>query len=124
GLLVAVGAILSAIFLEGSSPMSILIPAPMILVFVATFGVTLAGGTLRDCIIAFKAVPSAFTGKPKSAESSVDIIVSLAEQARREGLLALEESSREIDNEFLRDGLRSAIDGADPEDLRELLEDK
>ncbi|XBH22143.1 motility protein A [Jonesiaceae bacterium BS-20] len=124
GLLVAVGAILLAIFLEGSSPMSILIPAPMILVFVATFGITLAGGTLRDCVAAFKAVPGAFTGKPKSAAHSVDMIVSLAEQARRDGLLALEESSREIDNEFLRDGLRAAIDGADPDDLRELLEDK
>lgn len=124
GLVVAVGAILFAIFVEGSSPMSILLPAPMVLVFVATFGVTLAGGTIRDCVLAMKAIPGAFMGKPKSAQESVDTIVSLAEQARRDGLLALEETTREIENEFLRDGLRSAIDGVDPEDLRELLEDK
>ena len=124
GLLVAVGAILLAIFLEGSSPMSVLLPAPMILVFVATFGVTLAGGTMRDCATAFKAVPKMFTAKPKGAEDSVATIVTLAERARRDGLLALEETSREIENEFLREGLRSAIDGVDPEDLRELLEDK
>lgn len=124
GLVVAVGAILLAIFLEGSTPMSVLLPAPMILVFVATFGVTLAGGTIRDCLTAFKALPGAFSRKPQSAESSVDTIVTLAEVARRDGLLALEDSSKDINNEFLRAGLRSAIDGVDPEDLRDLLEDR
>lgn len=124
GLIVALGAILLAIFLEGSTPMSVMLPAPMILVFVATFGVTLAGGTLRDCKNAFKAVPKVFTRKPGNPAASVDAIVNLAEQARREGLLALEDASREIENEFLRDGLRSAIDGVDPDDLRELLEDR
>lgn len=123
GFLVAIGAILVTIFLEGSSPMSVLLPAPMILVFVATFGVTLAGGTLKDCANAFKALPGVFTKKPKSAEESVDVLVSLAEQARRDGLLALEEQSRHIENEFLRNGLRAAIDGTDPDDLREMLED-
>lgn len=124
GLIVALGAILMAIFLEGSTPMSVLLPAPMILVFVATFGVTLAGGTLRDCKNAFSALPKVFTRKPSNPAASVDAIVNLAEQARREGLLALEDTSREIENEFLRDGLRSAIDGVDPDDLRELLEDR
>lgn len=124
GFVVAVGAIVMAIFLEGSTPMSVLLPAPMVLVFVATFGVTLAGGTVRDCLNAFRAVPRAFANKPKNADDSVDVLVSLAEQARRDGLLALEEASRTIDNEFLRDGLRAAIDGTDPDDLREMLEDK
>ena len=124
GVVLAFGAIITAIFVEGSSPMSVVLPAPMILVFVASFGVTLAGGTLRDCTTALKAIPTAFTSKPKNASASVDTIVSLAEQARREGLLALEETSREIDNAFLKEGLRSAIDGVDPDDLRELLEDR
>jgi len=123
GFVVAIGAILSAIFLEGSTPMSVVLPAPMILVFVTSFGVTLAGGTLKDGMAALKAIPSVFTRKPRSAEESVDILVSLAEQARRDGLLALEEQSRTIENEFLKSGLRAAIDGTDPDDLREMLED-
>lgn len=124
GLVVAVGAILLAIFVEGATPMSVLLPAPMILVFLASFGVTLAGGTFHDCKTALKAVPGAFTRKPRDADSSVDVLVSLAEQARRDGLLSLEGASRDLEDEFLRDGLRAAIDGADPEDLRELLEDR
>lgn len=124
GLSVAVGAILMAIILEGASPMSVFLLPPMVLVFVATFGVAMAGGTLRDLSHAMKALPAAFTRKPRNSAGAVDTIVSLAEQARREGLLALEDAAKDIENDFLRDGLRSAIDGTDPEDLREILEDK
>ncbi|SDC84941.1 chemotaxis protein MotA [Sanguibacter gelidistatuariae] len=124
GLVIAFGAIVGAIYIEGATPMSVLLPAPMLLVFVATFGATLAGGTLRDAIGALKAVPGAFTRKPTSPDDSIDTIVSLAERARREGLLALEDSAREIEDEFLKSGLRSAIDGTDPDDLRTILEDR
>lgn len=124
GLGVALGSILTMIILEGASPMSILLPAPMILVFGATFAVTLAGGTLKDTIGALKALPTAFLSKPKSAADSIDTIVGLADRARREGLLALEDAAKDIDDEFLKGGLRSAIDGTDPEDLRAILEDR
>jgi chemotaxis protein MotA len=46
----------------------------------------------------------------------------LAERARREGLLALEEAARTITDPFLRKGLELAVDGTDPEEVRELLE--
>lgn len=124
GIGVALGSILTMILLEGASPMSILLPAPMILVFGATFAVTLAGGTLKDTLGALKALPSAFVSKPKNAAASIDTIVGLADRARREGLLALEDAARDIDDEFLKGGLRSAIDGTDPEDLRAILEDR
>lgn len=124
GLVVAFGAIITAIFIEGASPMSVLLPAPMILVFVATFGATLAGGTLRDAMGALKALPGAFTRKPTSPDDSIATIVTLAERARREGLLALEDAARDIDDAFLQSGLRSAIDGTDPDDLRTILEDQ
>lgn len=124
GLGIAVTAIVAAIFIEGSSPMSILLPAPMILVLVGTLGAAIAGGTMRDAKNAAKALPRAFTGKPKGSEEAIATIVSLAERARREGLLALEDSAKDIDDDFLRDGLRGAIDGTDPEDLRVILEDK
>lgn len=124
GLGIAFVAIIAAIFIEGASPMSVLLPAPMILVFVGTIGAAVAGGTIKDAIAAAKALPRAFKAKPKEADEAIASIVDLAERARREGLLALEDAARDIDDDFLREGLRSAIDGTDPEDLREILEDK
>ena len=49
-------------------------------------------------------------------------VVQLAERARREGLLALEDAMKDVEDPFLRKGLELAIDGTDPEELREILE--
>ena len=49
-------------------------------------------------------------------------LVSLAEKARKEGLLALEAQVKDIDDPFLKRGLQMGIDGTDPEELRAVLE--
>jgi len=49
-------------------------------------------------------------------------LVSYAERARRDGMLALEEQSEEEPDEFLRKGLRLAVDGTDPQLLEKILE--
>ena len=50
------------------------------------------------------------------------LLVSLAEQARREGLLALDAQIAEIDDEFTKKGLQLVVDGTDPELVRAILE--
>ncbi len=49
-------------------------------------------------------------------------IVSLADRARREGLLALEDMVKDMDDPFLAKGVTLAIDGTDPEEVRDILE--
>ncbi|MPV39000.1 motility protein A [Georgenia subflava] len=124
GLVVAFVAVWGAMTLEGTHVTSILLPGPMLLVFVGTIGAGLAGGMLKDGLAAVKALPRAFTSKAPRQGATIPTIVALSDRARREGLLALEDESREIEDDFLRDGLIAAIDGADPEELRTLLEDR
>jgi chemotaxis protein MotA len=57
-------------------------------------------------------------------EETIGEIVTLAERARREGLLSLEDDVAAVKDDFLRDGLQAAIDGTDPEDLRGILLDR
>jgi chemotaxis protein MotA len=52
----------------------------------------------------------------------VQLLVSLAEQARREGLLALDAKVGEIEDEFTRKGLQLVVDGSDPALVREVLD--
>ena len=52
GLVVAFGAVIASIFIEGSSPMSVVLPAPMMLVIGGTLGAGLIGSTLKDAIFA------------------------------------------------------------------------
>jgi chemotaxis protein MotA len=124
GLVVAFGAVIASIFLEGSSPMSVVLPGPMMLVIGGTVGAGLIGSTLKEAIFAYTSLPRAMTFKPPKTADAVETLVGLADRARREGLLALEDAAKDIEDEFIRSGLQGAIDGTDPEDLRGILEDR
>jgi len=124
GIAFAFGMVILSIFLEGSTPMSVVLFPPMILVIGGTIGAGLASGTLKDVIRTLKNLNSWLMYKFPDGDETVDAIVKLADKARREGLLALEDATRDVDDEFLREGLQSAIDGTDPDDLRDMLEAK
>jgi len=47
--------------------------------------------------------------------------VKMAERARREGLLALEQEMETVQDPFMKKGLQMAVDGTDPDDLWEIL---
>lgn len=122
GLVLAWGALLGALVMEGGE-LRVMINLPAaLLVF---------GGTMGAAVISFRMnqimeVPSilaiAFREKTMELPDVIRQMVRLAEKARREGLLALEGDTRRIADPFLKRGLRLAIDGTDPEVLREVLE--
>ncbi|MDR2144206.1 MAG: MotA/TolQ/ExbB proton channel family protein [Treponema sp.] len=49
-------------------------------------------------------------------------LMSMSEKARREGLLALEEELEDLEDEFMKKGLRLVVDGTDAEIIRTLME--
>jgi chemotaxis protein MotA len=108
--------------MEGGSPAALLIPAPMLLVWGATILVSIAGGTMSDAKSVVGSLKRALTGKAESSADVVPIVVGLADKARKEGLLSLEDSLKDIDDEFLVKGVTMAIDGTDPEEMRDILE--
>jgi chemotaxis protein MotA len=81
----------------------------------------MAGGVLKDALGAGKLLQKAFLAKVTPPNMLVDDIVKLAERARREGLLALEDAVKTVEHPFLKRGLQLAIDGTDPEELHDIL---
>ncbi len=67
-------------------------------------------------------IMKAFFGGKYSAKSAIDQIAVMADKARREGLLALEEESKNIEDDFLRKGIMMVVDGTEPEQVRNILE--
>ncbi|MEX1080047.1 MAG: MotA/TolQ/ExbB proton channel family protein [Homoserinimonas sp.] len=124
GLALAFGSLLVMIVMEGASPMSVLLPAPMILVFGATIAVGIASATIKDSIHAVKALPRAFVGRVSKPQARIDQMVAIAEKARSEGLLSLEQEADKVDDPFLKGALQNIADGMDAEDLAVILEDK
>jgi chemotaxis protein MotA len=124
GIVIAFVAIFTANILEGGSPGAMFLLPPMLLVFGGTIGVGLAGGMLKDAKVAVAAMKHAVTAKAPGPDESVATLVSLAEQARRNGLLALEEQARGLEDPFLKQGVELLVDGTDPQELRDILESK
>lgn len=122
GVGIGFAAIITANVLEGGSPTALLMLPPMLLVFGGTFGAALAGGTMSDAKDAGHSLKRAITWKQVSSAELVPVVVSLADRARREGLLMLESAVQDVDDEFLKRGVGLAVDGTDPEELREILE--
>lgn len=54
----------------------------------------------------------------------LDQLYTFAEKARRDGMIALEDDINSIEDTFLKDGLRAAVDGTDPEEINKILEIK
>jgi chemotaxis protein MotA len=118
----AVVIIIVANIMEGGNPASLFLPAPMLLVWGATILISMAGGTMADAKGLIGSFKKAFAGQAESSASVVPVVVALADRARKEGLLALEDSLKDIEDEFLVKGVTMAIDGTDPEEMRDILE--
>lgn len=89
------------------------------------------GGTISAVMISFplarlKDLPRvtaiAFREREADPIAIIDSMVDLAEKARREGLLALEDSVSRTEDEFLKRGIQLIVDGTDPELVRDILE--
>jgi len=70
----------------------------------------------------FKILQKTMFATPQDPSAVIEKMVRYAERARREGMLALEEESEEETDDFLRKGLRLAVDGTDPQLLEKILE--
>ena len=60
--------------------------------------------------------------KPQDPLALIRQIVELAEVARRDGILALENLASEMEDDFLVSGVQMAVDGTDPEVIQAIME--
>lgn len=124
GIVLAFGAVVAMVTMEGAHLTALLLPAPMVLVFGATIAVGIASGTIKDFLVAVKALPRALRGKIEPPAQVIDQVVGLAEKARANGLLAMEQEAEGVDDPFLKRALQNIADGTDGDELRVLLEDE
>lgn len=121
GLVIAFGAIMASVVLEGGNPAAVFLIPAMLLVFVGTVGATMGGTTIPGFLAAIKWLIYGMTAKKPDHSVVIEPLVKMAEKARREGLLALESEMEGIQDPFMRKGLQMAVDGTDPDDLFEIL---
>jgi chemotaxis protein MotA len=121
GIGLALAAIVGSLIMDGGDIGSMFLIPPMILVFGGTIGAAVAGGMMPDLKNLPKSMIRAFTAKAVDPAANVAAIVKMAEQARREGLLALESEVAAVEDPFLRRALEMAVDGTDADEVAEIL---
>jgi chemotaxis protein MotA len=121
GFLLAFGLIIGSILL-GSAPITAFIDIPS--------GLVVIGGAIAAAMMCFPlknilgmpgVVMKVFLTKPISVKEIIEQIVSLAETARRDGLLALEGRMEEVKNPFIKLGIQMAVDGTRPEVIEDIM---
>ncbi len=101
---------------------SFLDPPSFMIVFGGTLSATLIAHPLAKFISGFKVFGKIMKQPEIDTVKGITKIIELANLARKEGLLALEEAVAEIEDEFLKKGIMLIVDGTDPELVRSILE--
>lgn len=87
-----------------------------------TVASTITSFPMRDIRSTLKVAKKAFVHTEISLDKVIKDIISLANVARKEGLLSLEEYADNLDDDFLSKGVMLIVDGTEPELVRNILE--
>ncbi len=125
GLIGGFAVIVIAMIIDGGSPAELFAqPQALLLTIGGALLATVISYPMKSLGLIPKWLMLAIMGSKEkdSPAETIEILSKLADKARREGLLALEEESKKIPNEFLKKGVMMVVDGVDPAQVRAILE--
>jgi chemotaxis protein MotA len=115
GVIAGFGLILAAILMESAVGAFINVPGIMVVVG-GTVSATLIGERMGNVFGGLKVALNAVFNRAPNPPETIQVVGQLATAARKDGILALE--SIEIEDDFLAKGVRMAVDGIAPEEIR------
>lgn len=122
GFLLAWGAVIFSMYHASHGALdSYVKPPELFLVFGGSLGAALLSLPLGSATSAISYLKKWMFNKETHVQHIIQEMVSYAETARRDGVLALESVAREAPDPFLRRGLQLTIDGTDPEIVERIL---
>ncbi len=120
GLIVGFSVILLGITQAGSL-MSFFSLSSIMIVVGGTGSAVIINYPINELVGVIPVVKKTLFSKAQQVTETIATLVSFAERARREGILALERHMEEIEDEFLAKGIQLAVDGTEPELMRNIL---
>ncbi|MDL2289342.1 MotA/TolQ/ExbB proton channel family protein [Clostridia bacterium OttesenSCG-928-F22] len=111
-----------SIILTGASIGSYIDPASLFIVLGGAICAVVASYSGKKLKLMVKTAKLAFKQKTVDLQKDIDMIIDIANIARREGLLALEDAISNLDEPFFKKGVMLVVDGADPELIKSVME--
>lgn len=122
GIILATASISIGDILEGGNPLHV-IHISSVLIVIPTAGFSAMTACHKKAVkAAYKELKIAFTGAKINLSERIAQLVEFSVIARRDGLLALEGKTNEIENEFLRNALMMLVDGKNWEEIKDTME--
>jgi chemotaxis protein MotA len=122
GFVGTVAALIFAVIAGGGSLMGILDMPSFVLVAVGSYFALMIAYSLSDTLGIWSLFAKTFKLTVFNEQSIIQKMIAFSEKARREGLLALEDELEDLDDEFMKKGLRLMVDGTDAAIIRDLME--
>jgi chemotaxis protein MotA len=122
GIVGGLAMVLFASFAAGGNPLTLInLPSFLIVVMGSYFGLAVSL-TMSNTLGIFKIMKRAFNIPTFNERNIIQKMTAFSEKARREGLLALEDELEDLDDEFMKKGLRLVVDGTEESIIRDLME--
>jgi len=115
--------LLSIIIAAGVAGVSWFYDAPSIMITVGgSISATMISYPLDQFMAGIKTIKYIFKESQFSPQEVIDVIIDLANVARKDGLLALEDKASQTEDEFLKKGILLLVDGTHPDLVRGIIE--
>lgn len=114
--------VIIGILIPGANVMDYVDGASVFIVLGGVLSATVASYPLSTLKNLIKVISKAFKKNNVNLADDIEMVIKVANVARREGILALEETVSGMDDPFLKKGIMLIVDGSDPELVRSVLE--
>lgn len=122
GLLLGVGGIVGGLLVEGGNLSQVMQPTAAMIVFGGTLGAVLIQYPLPIVVGAFGRLVHVFIEPKRNPEGTIRELLKYAHQARRDGIVSLDQRLEEVEEPFLKRSLMLAVDGTEPQELRKMMD--
>jgi len=124
GVVGALGMVIFGIISSGST-IGTFVDIPSVLIVVGgSYFTIFTLSNIQGALGIFTTIGLTFKTPSLNEQGIITKLMAMSEKARREGLLALEEELEDLDDEFMKKGMRLVVDGTDAEIIRNLMENE
>ncbi|EOJ2249084.1 flagellar motor stator protein MotA, partial [Campylobacter jejuni] len=122
GMVLAVTSISVGDILEGGNPLHVVHLSSFLIVMPTAAFCAMTSTHKKIVKAAYKELKVVFKGSGVNLPERIAQLIEFAIIARRDGLLALESRTNEIENEFLKNAMMMLVDGKSFEEIHESME--
>ncbi len=122
GIISTIVIIIAVLIIEGGNPAELIgHPQAILLTFLGSLMAAGVSSPFSTLLSTPKLFMLAFQKNNFEISQVIESLIEMAGKARRDGLLALEEETKAVEDDFLKKGLMLVVDGVDPAQVRSIL---